>query len=82
MRHYGLIGYRRFICFGEYFAQKFREQGIQDAHFKAYPLQNINSICAFIRSNDLQGFSVTIPYKTAIIPYLDELSETSLQLVQ
>ena len=35
---------------------------------------------AFIRSGEFSGFNVTIPYKTDVIPYLDELSELAQKI--
>ena len=35
---------------------------------------------SFIRSNPYKGFNVTIPYKKAVIPFLDELSEEAAAL--
>ena len=40
-----------------------------------YDIYETNSIEDFIRTNDLKGFNVTIPYKTEIIEYLDGLDE-------
>lgn len=35
---------------------------------------------AFLRSGTFSGLNVTIPYKKAVIPYLDELSDTAKKL--
>ena len=35
---------------------------------------------AFVRARQYKGFNVTIPYKKAIIPYLDEISEEAARL--
>jgi shikimate dehydrogenase len=77
-RQFGLIGYPLGHSYSaDYFAKKFADEGIMDAAYKAYPLSNIRAIRSFVRSNDLLGFSVTIPYKTDILSYLDELSESA-----
>jgi len=38
-----------------------------------YELFETNSIKDFLKQNDINGINVTIPYKTEVIPYLDEL---------
>lgn len=35
---------------------------------------------AFLRGDDWEGVNVTIPYKRAVLPYLDELSDTAKRL--
>ena len=35
---------------------------------------------AFMREKDFRGINVTIPYKQAVIPYLDEISETARKI--
>ncbi len=40
-----------------------------------YQLYETNDIENFIKSHKMNGFNVTIPYKTEIIPFLDELDE-------
>lgn len=42
-----------------------------------YQLYETNSIADFIKNNDFDGINITIPYKTDIIPYLDELDPIS-----
>jgi len=36
-----------------------------------------NELYSFIKSNELDGFNVTIPHKQAIIPFLNELDESA-----
>ncbi len=42
---------------------------------KDYQLYETNSIEDFIKNNKFKGINVTIPYKTEIIPFLDELDD-------
>ena len=37
-------------------------------------------LAAFVRSRRYKGFNVTIPYKKAVMPYLDEISEEARTL--
>lgn len=77
MRQLGLIGKSLSHSFSKiYFEEKFRREQISDVSYSLFELADIESITDFIRQHpDLVGFNVTIPYKQAIIPYLDELSE-------
>ncbi|XMB71573.1 shikimate kinase [Mycoplasmatota bacterium WC30] len=42
---------------------------------KNYQLFEVDSIENFIKTNTFKGINVTIPYKTEIIPFLDELDD-------
>lgn len=74
MRKFGLIGYPLSHSFSPgFFAKKFEEEGIMDAEYKSYPLENIN-LFPDLFSDELVGINVTIPYKEQVIPFMDELS--------
>ncbi len=76
MRHYGIIGYPLQHSFSaRYFSQKFAREGI-DAEYSLYPMEDLKSQIEELL-NRLDGFNVTMPYKQAIIPYLDALDETA-----
>jgi shikimate dehydrogenase len=73
---YGIIGYPLTHSFSPaYFTKKFAAENI-DAAYTAFPLEQVSDFPALLAQNpQLQGLNVTIPYKQAIIPYLDELDE-------
>jgi len=77
MQEYGIIGKSLVHSFSKkYFEEKFKSVGILDSKFKEYSLDNIEEITKLIQNNqNLKGFSVTIPYKEAILPYLDDMDE-------
>ncbi len=79
MKRLGLIGYPLEHSFSPaYFKEKFQREGLTDYHYEAFPLSSIELLPEFLeRHPDLCGFNVTIPYKEAIIPYLDELDEAA-----
>ena len=75
MKRYGLIGHplkhsqSRF-----YFNKKFEYEGL-DCLYQHFDLKNVEEIHEVMeRYPDLCGFNVTIPYKEAIIPLLDEVA--------
>ena len=73
MKKYGLIGYPITHSFSPgYFAEKYKREQIFNARYDLYPIEHI---AMFDDITEVSGINVTIPYKEAVIPYLDELSE-------
>jgi len=79
MRLFGLIGFPLSHSFSaKYFAEKFESENISDAGYRLFPLEDISEITSLLKLNpDLQGFNITIPYKVAILPYLDHISDAA-----
>ena len=73
MRKYGLIGYPLTHSFSKkYFVEKFQREGIRDATYELYPLQQISELPQLIESTPgLAGLNVTIPYKQSVFEYID-----------
>ncbi|MEG1616177.1 MAG: shikimate dehydrogenase [Bacteroidales bacterium] len=78
MDTFGLIGHPLSHSFSKsFFTEKFRDERI-DAVYLNFDLEDISEFPNLLRSHpDLKGMNVTIPYKEAIIPYLDELDDTA-----
>lgn len=73
-RKFGLIGYPLTHSFSKkYFTGIFLEEAI-DAQYENYPLTDITQLPALLADGGLEGLNVTIPYKEAVIPFLDERS--------
>lgn len=79
MRVFGLIGYPLSHSFSPgYFAQKFSKEGIEDACYRLYPIENIDKLNELLYSEkDIRGLNVTIPYKQQVLPFLNEIDETA-----
>ena len=76
MKQYGLIGKTLGHSFSKsYFENKFITQHIQNASYSNLPLESIDEFKSLIKKKLSVALNVTIPYKTSIIPFLDELSE-------
>ena len=77
MRKFGLIGYPLGHSFSKkYFSEKFIRENINDCQYENYPLTNIDLLDELISNNsDIYGLNVTIPYKSAVIKYLDFIDE-------
>lgn len=73
---YGLIGKKLDHSFSaSYFAQKFENENIKDVEYLNFSLKTIDEFKTLLASNkNIAGLNVTIPYKQAIIPFLDDLS--------
>lgn len=82
MREFGLIGFPLRHSFSkQYFTEKFAAENIRDAVYNMFELPDISELPALIaRYPNLAGLNVTIPYKQAIIAYLDELDETARKI--
>jgi shikimate dehydrogenase len=77
MRKFGLIGLPLIHSFSKnYFTTKFEKEGI-DACYDLFELQDIHEFLLLKDTDDLCGLNVTIPYKEKIVPFLDELDETT-----
>ncbi len=81
-RLYGLIGRSLSHSFSkEYFEEKFRKEGIEDARYVLFPLDSIEEFSGLIEAHqELRGLNVTIPYKSAVIPYLSELDRVGREI--
>jgi shikimate dehydrogenase len=75
MRKYGLIGYPLGHSFSKtYFAEKFHNENISDCSYDNYPLKSLDLFPGLIRSDrELCGLNVTIPYKSDIIRFLNQV---------
>ncbi len=78
MELYGLIGKTLTHSFsGDYFLRKFQEKRI-DAVYRLWEWDTLPDLYDFVRQNpDLRGFNVTIPYKRAVIQYMDKLDKAA-----
>ena len=75
MKQYGLIGKTLSHSFSKsYFENKFNTEHIQNAYYSNFPLESIRIQITY-QKKTFRGLNVTIPYKSSIIPFLDELSK-------
>ena len=78
MKKYGLIGYPLTHSFSKsFFNQKFESEHI-DAEYINFEIPTITDFKNVLKQNPtLNGINVTIPYKTQVIPFLDELTDNA-----
>jgi shikimate dehydrogenase len=75
MGKYGLVGKNISYSFSKgHFARKFARLGLEGYSYDNFDLQQIGDLPDILKQHpDLKGLNVTIPYKEAVIPYLDEI---------
>ena len=76
MSKFGLIGKNIDYSFSKvYFTNKFESEDLPHT-YQNFDINSINSFSDIIKATkNLKGLNVTIPYKEAVIPYLDELDQ-------
>lgn len=81
MTKYGIIGNPLGHSFSKgFFTEKFAREGI-DAEYLNFQISEIGKLTEVLRENpELRGINVTLPYKTEIIPFLDELSDEAREI--
>lgn len=80
MKLLGLIGYPLGHSFSKsYFNDKFTQLGIANEwYYDTFSIENIEKLHDILRGYpNLVGLNVTIPYKQAVIPFVDKLDETA-----
>lgn len=82
MRKLGLLGKNISYSFSKaYFKKKFEDEKIDNISYENFDIESIELFPLKVKSiDDLKGFNVTIPYKEAIIPYLDFLDDNAKEI--
>lgn len=77
---FGLIGFPLSHSFSKgFFESKFNSLGLKDFSYSNFSIEKIEDVQELLRS-DLFGLNVTIPYKSGIINYVNEIDPTALQI--
>ncbi len=81
-RRFGLLGHNISYSFSKgYFTEKFSKEHFEGCTYENFDIQEINAFTELKEKNtDLNGLNVTIPYKEAVIPFLDKLSKNAAQI--
>lgn len=78
MELYGIIGKPLGHSFSRKYFTEFFERTGRDASYEPFELSDIAEFPALIAAHpNLVGLNVTLPYKQAVIPYLDALDATA-----
>lgn len=82
MSNFGLIGHPLAHSFSPaYFKKKFEKLGLIDHRYLLYDFEILPNLNQWIASeHGLKGLNVTIPYKRAVIQFLNHLSAEALAI--
>jgi shikimate dehydrogenase len=82
MKLYGLIGYPLSHSFSKkHFTEKFEKEGITDCKYELFEIDAIQKLTQVLAENpNLKGLNVTIPYKQAVLPFLDSIDESAQKI--
>ena len=78
MKTFGLVGKNIDYSFSRtYFTDKFKKEDL-NCVYKNFDINSIDEFDAIFKSsNEISGLNVTIPYKEAVLPFLDALDADS-----
>jgi len=82
MKKLGLFGYPVGHSFSKiFFGEKFDREQLQDWEYELYPIEKIEKLKSFLKDEpEMVGFNVTVPYKVAVVNYLDEIDPLALTI--
>ncbi len=77
-RHWGLLGKSLSHSFSkDFFEAKFKSLGLDATYTLFERSTGAEVLDVFQNQEELEGLNVTVPFKTEVIPYLDELTPTA-----
>ncbi|MCT4580549.1 MAG: shikimate dehydrogenase [Flavobacteriales bacterium] len=77
----GLIGKTLAHSFSkQYFNDKFKQKALSGYSYKNFEMDTVDTIRDLVKEHRLDGFNVTIPYKEAILPYLDHVDSSAQEI--
>ena len=80
-QEFGLLGKNIAYSFSKkYFEEKFKKLFLKNHSYNFFDISEIENVTPFLENPNLIGMNVTIPYKQAIIPFLDGLSDEAQQI--
>jgi shikimate dehydrogenase len=76
---FGLIGHPLTHSFSQkYFTEKFKDLRLTDHHYHLFDLPQVEDLTGILDAYpELQGLNVTIPYKTAVLPFIASLDSSA-----
>jgi shikimate dehydrogenase len=80
---YGLVGKNISYSFSEnYFSEKFQKLGLSELKYENIDIPEIDEFpfVLYQKEDDFRGFNVTIPYKQAILKYLDDIDDIAKEI--
>lgn len=79
--NFGLLGKNISYSFSKnYFEEKFKKLFLKNNSYNFFDVPDLSDIQNLFNQKNLIGFNITIPYKEAIIPFLDDLSDEAQKI--
>jgi len=77
MSRFGLVGENISYSFSQqYFSKKFKSLKLEGHEYQNFDIATIDDFPGIVsKVKGLKGMNVTIPYKEAVLPYLDEIDD-------
>ncbi len=80
MNIYGLLGKNIGYSFSRnYFSKRFEKDNAA-CEYQNFDIPSIEELPSVLAAQDIKGMNVTIPYKQAVIPYLDTLDPVAAEI--
>jgi shikimate dehydrogenase len=81
-KRFGLLGRNINYSFSRgYFTEKFEKEKLAGYTYENFDIPTIESFLDIVKNNEhLCGMNVTIPYKEAVMPFLDKLSKKATKI--
>ena len=77
---FGLIGFPLGHSFSKaFFEAKFQNESLTGFTYDNFPVEDIDSIKALLQT-DVFGFNITIPYKSVILDYINDVDEAAFKI--
>lgn len=81
MKKFGLVGKNIDYSFSrKYFSDKFKTENLENHEYVNFDIQNIFEFSKIIKTENLVGLNVTIPYKQDVSPFLDKISKKAKKI--
>ena len=81
MKKFGLVGKNIDYSFSrKYFSEKFKNDNLDNYEYVNFDIPDIFAFSKVIKAENIVGLNVTIPYKQAVIPFLDAVSKKAKKI--
>ncbi len=82
MQVFGLLGRSLSHSFSKnYFEEKFNKEGLTDHSYVNFEMDTIEELPSLLKEQKpLKGLNVTLPYKEAVLPYLNHIDEDAIAI--
>ena len=80
-QRFGLVGKNISYSFSRgYFTEKFKKLGLTHHTYENFDLKDLSGFRKMASQTNIRGLNVTIPYKEAILPFLDDLDDEARKI--